>query len=56
MKKKLIVISVLIILVVVCAFLLWPYSFSTITPDCSSITVIYIEDTLEHGNVVRPSS
>lgn len=43
MKKRVILIPILILLIVSCAFLLWPYLFSDIAPDCTSITVKYID-------------
>ncbi len=53
MKKRVIVILILTILIAFSAFLLWPYSFSAIAPDCTSITVMYIDNTLEHDNETK---
>ncbi len=53
MKKRIIVILILTILIVFSVFLLRPYSFSSIAPNCTSITVTYIDNTLEHDHETK---
>lgn len=47
MKKRIIVILIVTILIAFSIFLLLPYSLSSIAPDCTSITVTYIDNTLD---------
>ncbi len=55
MKKRIIIIIVLalIALIAFSVFLLRPCSFSSIAPDCTSITVTYIDNTLDHSNETK---
>ncbi len=53
MKKRILIIFILTTLIAFSAFLLWPYSLSSIAPDCTSITVMYIDNTLEHDNETK---
>ncbi len=53
MKKRITIILALIALIAFSAFLLWPCSFSSIAPECTLITVTYIDNTLDHSNETK---
>lgn len=43
MKKRIVLLSILTFLIAFSAFLLCPYSLSSIAPDCTSITIKYVD-------------